>query len=455
MAGRQEDRLDPLGRLGAAGAHLGGERRLGHPQVEAGERVERLAQGRGVGGDERRQLVEDPGDLLGLRDLRLAPGVAELDRDERLDEQRLAAARRVVDDALDPRPRLGLDRDDVAAVAERDDRLLEGAPELGADERVQPSPEPVVGDPDGRAQATETGRGRVEQLPDRVEAAGERRPDGRQRVELAAEVAQERAAARRRGASRGGPWRRGSWRSRGTGPGPAGRHGPPARRPVRCRGRRRSRRPAAPGPGHVPGRSRRGRGRRRPGRSTARAPRPAGATAGTRSPPRAVRGWPGTRASVADRASIGRPRSGPAGDRRAARARRTATASSPTARRRRPHRSVRSRRRAARARRPARPRAAAATPDRTGRRRSSRCRARTPRRPGRVPRPAGRPAAARSAAAAVAARSGVRPRRRVVARRMRSTRIDSIPSSGSTARMRSAAAVPAGSVTTLRQSYIP
>ena len=39
------------------------------------------------------QLVEDPLDLLRLGDLRLAPGVAELDGDERLDEQRLAAAR--------------------------------------------------------------------------------------------------------------------------------------------------------------------------------------------------------------------------------------------------------------------------------------------------------------------------------------------------------------------------
>ena len=56
----------------------------------------------GVRGDERRQLVEDPLDLLLLGDLRLAPGVAELDGDERLDEQRLAAAGRVVDDALDP-----------------------------------------------------------------------------------------------------------------------------------------------------------------------------------------------------------------------------------------------------------------------------------------------------------------------------------------------------------------
>ena len=98
----EQDDLGPIGRLGADAVHLGGELRLGRPEVEAGERVERLAERLGVRGDERRQLVEDPLDLLLLGDLRLAPGVAELDGDERLDEQRLAAARRVVDDALDP-----------------------------------------------------------------------------------------------------------------------------------------------------------------------------------------------------------------------------------------------------------------------------------------------------------------------------------------------------------------
>ena len=45
MAGRQQDRLGPLGGLGPAGAHLAGERRLGRPEVELGERPERLAQG--------------------------------------------------------------------------------------------------------------------------------------------------------------------------------------------------------------------------------------------------------------------------------------------------------------------------------------------------------------------------------------------------------------------------
>ena len=211
---------------------------------------------------ERRQLVEDAGDLLGLGDLRLAPGVAELDRDERLDEQGLAAARRVVDDALDPRPGLGLDRHHVAAVAERDDRLLEGAPELRADERIQPAPQPVVGDTDGRPQATETRRRGVEQLPDRVEAARQRRADRGQRVELAPEVAQERAGARRRAASRGAPSRRASSRSRGTGRGRGGRRAPRVRQPARCRAPRRSRRPGGPRRASAPGRSRRGRARR-------------------------------------------------------------------------------------------------------------------------------------------------------------------------------------------------
>ena len=88
---------------GRTGVHLGGQRRLGRPEVEAGQRVERLAQRRPRWrADEGRQLVEDPLDLGPLGDLRLAPGVAQLDRHERLDEQGLAAARGVVDDALDP-----------------------------------------------------------------------------------------------------------------------------------------------------------------------------------------------------------------------------------------------------------------------------------------------------------------------------------------------------------------
>ena len=55
------------------------------------------------------------------RELCLAPGVAQLDRHERLDEQGLAASRLVVDDALDPGLGIGPDGHDVAAVAQRDD----------------------------------------------------------------------------------------------------------------------------------------------------------------------------------------------------------------------------------------------------------------------------------------------------------------------------------------------
>ena len=75
--------------------------------------------------------------------------------DERLDEQRLAAARGVVDDALDPGAGVGPDWDHVAPVAERDDRLLERRAELGADEGVEAPAEAVVGDPDRRPEAAQ------------------------------------------------------------------------------------------------------------------------------------------------------------------------------------------------------------------------------------------------------------------------------------------------------------
>ncbi len=65
-------------------------------------------------------------------------------------------------------------------------------PSSEPDEGVEPPAEPFVGDPDGRAQAAEARRGRVEQLADRVEAASQRGPQGRQGVEVVAELAQQR-----------------------------------------------------------------------------------------------------------------------------------------------------------------------------------------------------------------------------------------------------------------------
>jgi hypothetical protein len=79
VAGAEEDDLRARRRLGAGPVHVGRETRLRGPEVEAGERRQRLPERGGVGRDQRGQLVEDPLDLLPLRDLRLAPGVAELD----------------------------------------------------------------------------------------------------------------------------------------------------------------------------------------------------------------------------------------------------------------------------------------------------------------------------------------------------------------------------------------
>ena len=192
VARREQHDLGPIRGLGPGGVHVGRQAGLGRPQVEPGQALERLAQRSGIGGDERRQLVEDPGDLLLLGHLGLPPGVAQLDGDERLDEQRLPAARGVVDDALHPGPGLGLDRDHVAAVAQRDDRLLEGAAELRAHERVEPSPQPVVCDADGGPQPAQPWRRGVEQLADRVEAARQGAAHRRQRMEAATQLAQQR-----------------------------------------------------------------------------------------------------------------------------------------------------------------------------------------------------------------------------------------------------------------------
>ena len=144
--------------------------------------------------DEGRQLVEDPLDLGGLGQLCLAPGIAELDGHERLDEERLPAAGRVVDDPLDAAPGIGPHRDHVAPVAEGDDRVLEGAAHVArVDELLEPCPQALVGVARRPAQGAQAGRRRVEQLPGRVEAPLERRAQARQRMEAPRELVEERS----------------------------------------------------------------------------------------------------------------------------------------------------------------------------------------------------------------------------------------------------------------------
>ncbi len=191
MPGGQQDDLGTVGGFGADAVHLGGEGRACRPQVETRQRIQGLAQGRGIGRDQGRQRIQDARDLLGLGDLRLAPGIAEFHHDERLDEQGLAAARGVVHDALDPRSRLGLDRHDVAPVAQGDDGLLQGAAELGPDERVEAPPQPVVGHADAGPKAAQPGGSRVEQLAQRIETASQRAAQSRQAVEIARQGVQQ------------------------------------------------------------------------------------------------------------------------------------------------------------------------------------------------------------------------------------------------------------------------
>ena len=101
VAGREQHDLRPVGERGPDAVQLRGQLGLGGPEVELGERLEGLAQEQPVGGDQRRELVEDPLLLLADGRLGLSPRIAQLHDHERLNEQRLPAARGVVDDALD------------------------------------------------------------------------------------------------------------------------------------------------------------------------------------------------------------------------------------------------------------------------------------------------------------------------------------------------------------------
>ncbi len=246
MTGAKEDDLGPVDGLGPHGVQLAREDRLGRPEVEPGQRAERFAEERRVGRDEHRELVEDPLDLRLLGHLCLAPGVAQLHDDEGLDEQGLAAAGGVVDDALDPRAGVGLDRHHVAAVAERDDRLLErrsrapsrrAYPAAGGGGRRPPEPRRAARRGGAMPCRGARRRGRSCGRACCAAPAG-RGPRGQGRGAA--------GAARRRGRSPGVPPRPGSRRSRGTGLGRGGRTGPPARPRARCRGPSRCRSPAVP-----------------------------------------------------------------------------------------------------------------------------------------------------------------------------------------------------------------
>ena len=177
---------------GRIGIELIGEARPAEPEVEAGQGVQVSAQCLGVGSHVGGELVEDPLLLRLGRQLRLAPRVGQLDRHERLHEEGLPAARLVVDDAPDPALGIGPHRHHVAAVAQRDERLLQGPREVRVDERLEPAAQPFVGQPHRPAQAAQRRRGRVEDLAGRVDAGLQPGAQGRHGVQAAVQRVEQR-----------------------------------------------------------------------------------------------------------------------------------------------------------------------------------------------------------------------------------------------------------------------
>ena len=110
--------------------------------------------------------------LLRLCQLEFAPGIVQFDDGQRLNEDSRAGGRQVVDDAPDAALEIGLEGDDVAALALRDERLLQEGSISG---RMNDSLEfilyPAVGDTHLAADAGQFGRGIVAHIPALVQAA--------------------------------------------------------------------------------------------------------------------------------------------------------------------------------------------------------------------------------------------------------------------------------------------
>ena len=150
MAGREQLHVVAIDGLRSDRVELARETGAGHPEVECRQGGERVVEGIGLGIDETRKLVEDPLLLRLDGQLCLAPDVAQLDDDQRLDEQRLAAARLVMDDALHLAALVGADRDHVATVAQRDERFLKDTRHLAAvHQLLEPRPKALVSQADG------------------------------------------------------------------------------------------------------------------------------------------------------------------------------------------------------------------------------------------------------------------------------------------------------------------
>ena len=196
--------------------------------------------------------IQDALDLVLLVELALPPAVVELDDLQRLDEERLAAGRGVVDDARQLRAGVGANRDDVAAIARGDDRVLEHRGVLAAgDERIEPVHQPAVRDADLAPDAAELRAGRVEHVAAGTDRAADVGFEVGKLRQVIDELGQMRESASRRPAS--AETRAAGCERRRACPAPAAARraagGRPSRRDRRARarrGRRRSSRPGTP-----------------------------------------------------------------------------------------------------------------------------------------------------------------------------------------------------------------
>ena len=201
--------------------------------------------GVGVPRRPRRQLAQDPLDLLALGARRLRLAVVELDDVERLDEQCLPGVRGVVDDPRHAAARARLHSEHRPAAALRDEVLLQVLAQLvRADELLSSSRDALPARRSSRAQLAELGRRVVAEVGavlldgavDRLRDRGEPRVDRRRPARGAAARAASSRAARARSAPEAV-----SETCRSA----CGESTPPSAACAACRGRRGSRRAAA------------------------------------------------------------------------------------------------------------------------------------------------------------------------------------------------------------------
>ena len=121
-AARRFDLLGRLHRAAVPGAREGG---AGERQVEAGQGVHHGVQGLALLPHQAREHPQDALLLLGLLGRELARAVVGLHQSDGLDEDRLARARAVVDDARNGRARRRLHRQHRPAAAHRREALLQ------------------------------------------------------------------------------------------------------------------------------------------------------------------------------------------------------------------------------------------------------------------------------------------------------------------------------------------